>query len=209
MPKVTGKSLPVSTRCTPGWAFAFSTLISSTSACACGERKSFMCSMRGSTMSSAKRVWPVTLARPSTRRRGLPRTFIAHPARTLLDRFDDLLVAGAAAEIPGDRLIDALARGMRLVREQRLGGHQDPRRAVAALRSAKIGEGRLQRMQLGAAGEAFHRIDGATFAFERQHEAQELRLAVNEHRAGAAFAELATVLRAGQAEILAQHFQQR
>src|SRR5207245_7545686 len=127
MPKVTGKSLPVSTRCTPDRETAFEKSIDSIIACAWGERSNFMCSMRGSTMSSAKRVWPVTLARPSTRRRGLPRTFIAHPARTLFDRFDDLLVTGAPAEIPGDRPIDALARGMRLVREERRGGHQHPR----------------------------------------------------------------------------------
>src|SRR3979409_498594 len=124
MPNVTGKSLPVSTRCTPGCFCAFSVLISFIRACACGERKSFMCSMRGSTMSSAKRVWPVTLARPSTRRRALPRHFIAHPARSLFDRFDDLLVTRAAAEIPRDRFVDALARGIGFVREQRLGGHQ-------------------------------------------------------------------------------------
>src|SRR5882762_1806143 len=146
MPKVTGKFLPVRTRCTPGWAFAFSTFTSWITACACGERKSFMCSMRGSMMSSAKRVWPVTLARPSTRRRALPRTFIAHPARTLFDRFDDLLVTRAAAEIARDRFVDALARGMGLVREQRLGGHQDAGRAVAALGRAEVRESRLQRM---------------------------------------------------------------
>src|SRR2546430_434151 len=203
MPKVTGKSLPVSTRCTPGWAFAFSTLISSTSACACGERKSFMCSMRGSTMSSAKRVWPVTLARPSTRRRGLPRTFIAHPARTLFDRFDDLLVTGATAEIPGDRLVNALARGMRLAREQCLGGHQDAGRAIAALRGAEVGKGRLQGMELGAAAQTFHGFDRPPLAFQREHQARELRLAVDQHRAGAAFAELAAVLGAGETEILA------
>src|SRR5687767_16015953 len=115
MPKVTGKSLPVRTRWTPGWFFAFEVSIALMSACGCGERKSFMCSMRGSTMSSANRVCPVTLARPSTRRRGLPRTFIAHPFGRLFDRLEDLLVAGAAAQISRDRLLDAFPGGMRLL----------------------------------------------------------------------------------------------
>src|SRR5262245_3142339 len=104
-----------------------------------------MCSMRGSTMSSAKRVWPVTLARPSTRRRGLPRTFI-HLPRGFLDCLKDLLVTRAAAEISGDRFLDAFARGIGLFFEQRLRGHQDPGRAVAALRGTEVGERGLQRM---------------------------------------------------------------
>src|SRR5690242_2246201 len=138
------------------------------SACACGERRSFMCSMRGSTRSSAKRVCPVTFARPSTRRRGLPRTFIVHPPSALLDRLDDLLVAGAAAQVPGDGLLDALARGLRLARKERLCREQDARRAVAALRGAEIGECRLQGVELSAERHAFHRFDRAASALERE-----------------------------------------
>src|SRR5262245_52259125 len=108
-----------------------------------------MCSMRGRTMSSAKRVWPVTLARPSTRRRGLPRTFI-HLPRGFLDCFKDLLITGAAAEVARDGLFDSFPRRRRLFFEQRLRGHQDAGRAVAALRGAEVGERGLQRMQRGA-----------------------------------------------------------
>src|SRR5258707_15500751 len=43
-------------------------------ACGCGDRNSLQCAMRGKKMSSANRVWPVTLARPSTLRRGMPIT---------------------------------------------------------------------------------------------------------------------------------------
>src|SRR3954467_11060881 len=129
MPNEAGKSLPVSTRGTPPEAAARETSIDSMSACGCGERSIFMCSIRGSTTSSAKRVRPVTLARPSTRRRGLPMTFIDHPPRAFFDCLDDLLVPGAAAKVPRNRLLDAFARRLRLVREQRLGGEQDPGRA--------------------------------------------------------------------------------
>src|SRR5688572_19875547 len=208
MPKVTGKSLPVSTRCTPGKEAAFEKSIEMILACGCGLRSSRMCSMRGRTMSSAKRVWPVTLARPSTRRRALPRTFIAHPFCRLLDRLEDLLVAGAAAEISGDRLLDALARWIRLVLEERLGGHQDTRGAVAALGGAEVGEGALQRMERRPVRQALDGFDRLALALEGQHQAGKPRLAVDQHRARAALAELAAVLGAGQIEVLAQDFQQ-
>src|SRR5258706_2569180 len=160
-------------------------------------------------MSSAKRVWPVTLARPSTRRRGLPRTFIAHPLRRLLDGLEDLLVAGAAAQVAGHCFLDSLAGGIRLFRGQRLGGEQDAGGAVAALGGAEVGESGLQRMELCAAGHPLHSLHRAPLALDRQHQAGELRLAVDEDCAGTALAELAAVLGAGEAEVLAQQLEQR
>src|SRR5918999_6144226 len=99
-----------------------------------------MCSMRGSTMSSAKRVWPVTLARPSTRRRGLPRTFMRHLFRRLFDRLENLLVPGTAAEVAGNRLLDPFPGRTRFLVEQGFRRHQDARGAVAALRGAEVRE---------------------------------------------------------------------
>src|SRR6266705_4944737 len=119
-----------------------------------------MCSMRGSTTSSAKRVWPVTLARPSTRRRGLPRTFI-DPPRCLFDRLENLLVSGAAAQVSRDRLPDSFPRGILLLFEEGLRGHQDARRAVAALRVAEVGERRLQRVQRRTRAQPLHGLDRA------------------------------------------------
>ena len=52
-------------------------------------------------------------------------------------------------------------------------------------------------------------LDAAALALEAEHEAREHRLAVHEHRAGAALAELAAVLGARQAQVLAQHLEQR
>src|SRR4051794_38621935 len=169
MPNEAGKSWPVSTRCTPAYAAARETSTDSMSACGWGERSIFMCSMRGSTTSSAKRVRPVTLARPSTRRRGLPITFISHSPRAFFNRLDDLLVAGAAAKVPRNRLLDAFARRLRLVREQRLGGEQAAGRAVAALSGAEISKGRLQRMQLRTLRHTFHRLNRTPGTFQRQH----------------------------------------
>src|SRR5262245_42043984 len=53
-----------------------------------------------------------------------------------LDRLEDLEVAGAAAEVSRDRLLDLNARRIRVPIEERLRREQDPRRAVAALRGA-------------------------------------------------------------------------
>src|SRR5688572_21411207 len=198
MPNVTGKSLPVSTRCTPGCFSALEKSILSINACGCGLRKSFVCSMRGSTMSSAKRVWPVTLARPSTRRRGLPRTFM-HSLRGFFDRLEDLLVAGAAAEVARDRFLDAFSGRSGFLFEQRLGRHQYPRGAVAALRGPEVGKGGLQRMELCPHGQALDRLDAFPRAFQSEDQAGELRLAIDQHCAGAALAELAAVLGPGKA----------
>jgi hypothetical protein len=44
--------------------------------------------------------------------------------------------------------------------------------------------------------------------FDAKHETRQHRLTCHQHGAGTAFAELATVLRAGEVQILAQDFQQ-
>jgi hypothetical protein len=64
-------------------------------------------------------------------------------------------------------------------------------------------------VQLRAAREALDRLYVAAFALQRELEARKHRLAVDQHRAGAALAELAAVLGAGQMELLAQHLEQR
>src|SRR6266566_3087407 len=74
MPHMIGRSLPVSTRYTPGQASARDASIFRMRAWGCGDRSSLQCAIRGRKMSSAKRVWPVTFARASTRRRGTPIT---------------------------------------------------------------------------------------------------------------------------------------
>jgi hypothetical protein len=53
MPKYSGRSLPVTTACTPGMASASLASMERMRACAWIERSSFACSMRGSVMSSA------------------------------------------------------------------------------------------------------------------------------------------------------------
>src|SRR3954468_2155235 len=72
-----------------------------------------------------------------------------------LDGVDDVLVAGAAAEVAGDTLADLALRRRRIVLEHRHGRHDHPRRAVAALQAVFLPERLLQGMQLTVPGEAF------------------------------------------------------
>ncbi len=98
---------------------------------------------------------------------------------------------------------------MRRSIEQRLGGDEEPGRAVAALRRPEVGEGLLQRMQPALGAEAFDGHDLAAAALDAQHQARQHRPAVQQHGAGAALAELAPVLGAAEIQVLTQHLEQR
>jgi hypothetical protein len=78
--------------------------------------------------------------------------------------------------------------------EQRLGGDEKSRRAVTALSGAEIGERLLQRVQLAVGGEALDGRHASTVTVDSENEARQDRLAIEEHGAGAAFAQLAPVL---------------
>src|SRR5262245_41063886 len=125
--------------------------------------------MRGSTRSSAKTVWPVTLAAASTLGSGWPTTLsatscsfgssatddlrgagqgggvggllAAQAGGRQLDGLEDLEVAGAAAEIARQRLRDLGAGGLRVLAQQGLRPQQEARDAVAALGGPQLREG--------------------------------------------------------------------
>ena len=62
-------------------------------------------------------------------------------------RVDDRLVAGAAADVAGDRLDHVVAARIGIGVEQRLGGDDHAGRAEAALGGEAVGEGALHRMR--------------------------------------------------------------
>jgi len=66
----------------------------------------------------------------------------------------------------------------------------------------------LQRRQLAALGEALDRAHVLADRVDREAEATQDRHAVDLHGAGAALAELAAVLGAGQVHLLTEHLQQ-
>src|SRR5262245_2122680 len=121
-----------------------------------------------------------------------------------LNRVDDVLVARAAAEIPRDALAD-LAFGRRgVVGEQRDGGHDHARRAVAALQPVLVPERLLHPVQLAITGEALDRGDLGTVGLDGERRARLHAPSVNEHRTGAALTRIAPDVRAGQPEVLPQ-----
>src|SRR5262249_6438025 len=125
------------------------------------------------------------------------------------DGLEDRQIPGATAESPGQCGANLVARRVRIAIEKRLRGQQERRRAVAALRRAEIGEGVLQWMQLAVLRQSLDGANVAAVALLRQHETREHRLAIQVDGARTTFAELAAVLRAAEAQILAQDFEER
>ena len=126
--------------------------------------------------------------------------------RGVLDGVDDVLVAGAAAEVAGDALADLAARSASGCRCSRLTADMImPGRAVAALQAVLLPEALLQRMQLAVLGASPSMV--VTVGAVGLHGEDRARLraaAVDEHRARAALARVAADVRAGQVELFAQ-----
>ena len=119
-------------------------------------------------------------------------------------RGHDLAVAGAAAEDAAEA-VHHLGRAGTGRGAQHLGrGHQHARRAGAALRRPVAEEGPLQAVQPAVPGKALHGLHGAPGSLGQRHHAAAHLLAVEQHRAGAAVARVATHLGAGEPEIVAE-----
>src|SRR5438034_1816770 len=130
-------------------------------------------------------------------------------ARRFLDRFIDSGVARTAAEIAADRRSDLGARrsGRRI--EERLRGHEHSGCAVAALRRALFRERDLQRVKRLAGRKALDRRHVGVAHESGKGQAGEDRNAIDKDGARPALAELASMLRAGEAELLAKDLEER
>ena len=87
--------------------------------------------------------------------------------------------------------------------------HEEPGRAEAALERVARREDLLQRRQLLLVAEPLHRLDVRAVGLHAEHEARADRLPVQQHRARTADALLAPDVRAGVAEIVAEHVDER
>src|SRR6185295_8736374 len=127
----------------------------------------------------------------------------------VLDRLDDVDVAGAAAEIAGNRVPDfRFARTIGL-RQQPVGGHQHAGRAEAALQSVLLAEALLQRMQLAVALEPLDGDDRGAVGLDGQHRARLDRLEIDDDGAGAAVRRVAPDVRAGHLQLIAEEVHQQ
>src|SRR2546422_1357432 len=84
--------------------------------------------------------------------------------------------------------------------------HEDARRAEAALQPVSLAERGLKGMQrvARAVSEALHGLDLVAVRLDGEHEAGADRLAVQQHGAGAAHPVLASNVRSGEAQLVAQ-----
>src|SRR5262249_39704619 len=120
----------------------------------------------------------------------------------------DTLVGAASADV-GHRFVDVLVGRLRLLCEERCGGHDLSRVAIAALGNVHrrprplhgVRAVRRQAFDRDDLVARFHRADG--------NRAGALHLAVDVHGACAALRDTAAVFRAGQTDLLADHPQQR
>ena len=91
--------------------------------------------------------------------------------------------------------------------QQVVAGHQLTGDTEAALHSALLQERVLERVQRVALGQAFDCRDVATVRFDPENQARVDDLAVKSNGARAALADQAALLRAGQANVVAQHIE--
>ena len=139
--------------------------------------------------------------------RGRRQSAVLHVARQF-DRVENLLIAGAAADIAAEPLLDLLAVGKRIGAQRRGRRHHHAGDAIAALAGAGLVEGLLQHAQFAGRGQRFDRLDRRALRLGDRHQAGFHQHAVDEHRAGAAFAGAAAFLVAGEVEIVAHEIEQ-
>src|SRR5262249_40934538 len=105
---------------------------------------------------------------------------VAHLPRRPQDRLDDVLVAGAAAQVARQPPADVVLRGVGTLVEQGLGGEHHARRAESALQAVLVLEPLLQRVQLAGAAEPLDRGDLVPVGLDREHGAALDRTAVEQ-----------------------------
>src|SRR5690349_14946793 len=131
-------SFAVTTAFTPGSFSAFEVSIDLMRACGCGLRSTLPQIMPGMLVSAANWARPVTLSMPSgrmvrwpihlllvTRFIGLLQFLLgAHFSRGFHHRADDLVIAGAPAEVAGEPEADFLLGRIGVLLQERIGGDQ-------------------------------------------------------------------------------------
>src|SRR5487761_2644790 len=126
------------------------------------------------------------------------------------DGFDNIVVTGATADVAFEFFTDrVLGQFVALAVDHIDRGHDHARRAITALQSMMLAEGRLHGMQFRTVGEAFNGGDMRAFAGDGQSGAAFDGLTIDVDNAGAALAGIATDMGSGQSQILAQKCNQQ
>src|SRR5215468_9377789 len=133
----------------------------------------------------------------------------AHAGRTRAHGLDDVVVAGAPAQVALEPVPDLVLAGIRHPLAQVGRAHDHARRAEPALQAVVLAERGLHRMELAAAGQALDGRDLGPVGLDREHRAGLDRLAVDVDGARAALTGIAADVRTGEPEVLAQRLDQQ
>src|SRR5882762_9852196 len=129
--------------------------------------------------------------------------------RRVLDSLADSHISTTAADVSRHRGVDIAIGRLGIRSEQRRCGHDLARLAIAALRHFELDPGLLDLLAGGGGTDGLDRSDALAGRGRDRRDARAHRLAVEVDRARAAQSEAATEFRAGHAEHIAQHPQQR
>ena len=124
-------------------------------------------------------------------------------------RLDDVVVAGAAAQVALETFAHLGFARVRVLVEQAGRRHDHPRRAVTALQPVVLHERPLHRVQLAVGGQTLDRDHVGTVGLDRQHGAALHRLTVDVDGARPARRGVAPDVGAGQLELLAQELHEQ
>src|SRR5688572_357088 len=137
--------------------------------CACSLRTNATCSIPGSCTSSTNSARPVSSRASSFLG---TRALRYGGAAGKLDGIENVMVAGASAEIRGECLANFGISRVRGVAQQGRYCHQEAGRAKAALQTMGTSESVLQRIQLpGRSCERFNRSQIVSVGLDREHDA--------------------------------------
>src|SRR3989449_5817591 len=150
---------------------------------------------------------PATLAVSRNSRRLICAALMSRSLGGAMDGGADALVGAAATDV-GHRRVDVGVRGMRILREQRRGGHDLSRLAIAALRYVFLDPRALHRVR-AVLGQAFDRRHALAGDGGHGQHAGARRDAIQVDGAGAALGDAAAELGAGEPEGVTQHPEER
>ena len=127
----------------------------------------------------------------------------------LLDRFNNLVVARATAKIAHHPILDLVLSGSRILVEQSLGSNHLTRSADAALKTAVLDEALLHRMELAVLRQTLNCRDLVPIGHDRERDTRTDHFIIHQHRAGAADSNAASLLGAGQTQVVTQTVDQQ
>lgn len=129
--------------------------------------------------------------------------------RCFFDGFNDLHVAGAHAQITGQRFANLFFRWIGITLQQGMARHDHSWCAVAALKRVVFDESFLDRVQLSVLRQPFDGRDVTAIRLHGEVKAGFDKFAVEQNGTGAAFTDDAADVSAGKADILAKEVREK